>query len=403
MAEALRVVVVTHTADLGGAELALLRLCAAVDRSAFHVEVVCLEDGDLTDGLRDLGVGVHVLPPTGRWVSGARRSTGDVGGALTMAAGGARQAAGLSRLLRRLAPDVVQSWTLKSHLVTTLALPAVRRPLVWYLHDRVSEDYLGRLNSAVVAALSRASAAILANSGATAATLARTSVVAYPGLAPEQFRDPAARGGVVARADLLMLGRIARTKGQREVLLAMPEILASCPSARLTVVGAPLFGEEEYAAECRAMVSRLGLQDAVSFVGPSARPTRDLDDATLLVHASPVPEPFGQVVAEAMARGVPVVATDAGGVKELLQDDGGDVGLLVPPGDPSALARAVLEVLHDPAGARRRATAAYERARARFTIEQTASTVQAVWSQVGRPGLTGAERRRRAPGPSRPG
>ena len=67
-------------------------------------------------------------------------------------------------------------------------------------------------------------------------------------------------------------------------------------------------------------------------------PVAELDAMTVAVHASPVPEPYGQVVAEAMARGVPVVATDAGGVPEIVTGGPAPVGWLVPPGDVDALA-----------------------------------------------------------------
>jgi glycosyltransferase involved in cell wall biosynthesis len=113
------------------------------------------------------------------------------------------------------------------------------------------------------------------------------------------------------------------------------------------------------------------------------------------VHASPVPEPFGQVVVEAMVRGVPVVATAAGGVPEILDPDGAvtdvpapgtvhesDLGLLVAPGDVAGLAAAVVAVLDDPVAAGRRADRAHLSATTRFSVASTAGTLSDVWERV---------------------
>lgn len=176
-----------------------------------------------------------------------------------------------------------------------------------------------------------------------------------------------------------MLGRISPTKGQREAIRALSILRKRVPTARLRIVGTALFGEELYERECRDLAGRLGLTDAVEFAGHSPDPREDLDRATALVHASPIPEPFGQVVTEAMARRVPVVATDAGGVRELLCMDGQELGHLVIPSDPSALAEALSDVLARPNHAAAQANQAYDAALQHFTIERTVQVVSSAW------------------------
>jgi len=111
------------------------------------------------------------------------------------------------------------------------------------------------------------------------------------------------------------------------------------------------------------------------------------------VHASPVPEPFGQVVVEAMAAGVPVVATDAGGVTEILEPNGSGIatsgpwrvtpfGVLVSPGDDAALADAIRWVLTNADERERKAAAAQEYAINRFSIARTADAVYSAWDGV---------------------
>jgi glycosyltransferase involved in cell wall biosynthesis len=192
-----------------------------------------------------------------------------------------------------------------------------------------------------------------------------------------------------------MVGRISPTKGQLEVVRAMPAVRAAVPGARLRVVGEAAFGAADYADAVREEVRHLGLEDAVELVGFVPDTRAELDGAAVCVHASPVPEPFGQVVVEAMVRGVPVVATRAGGVEEILTDDDDDhtdtrtdtgtgepLGLLVPPGDVAAIAAAVSDVLTAPEAARARAERARASALRRFPVARTAEVLTRVWTDA---------------------
>lgn len=394
----LRVLVLDHTAEPGGAELALLRTCAALDPSRVDVRVLLFADGPLRPRLEAVGVRVDVVPlastvATTDRESAGRLSAGTVVGALRTVPFVWR----LSRRVRALRPDVVHTTSLKADLLGIVPARAARRPLVWHVHDRIAPDYLpAPLVRAVRGLARRVPAAVVANSRATAATLPVTTAIAYPGFAPEQ-----AQGSDVALADrpdalepvVVMVGRISPTKGQLELVRAMRQVVDAVPAARLRVVGEPAFGAQDYADDVRAEVVRLGLDGHVELVGFVADPRAELDRAAVCVHASPVPEPFGQVVVEAMVRGVPVVATRAGGVEEILTDaetgaetddgpDAGALGLLVAPGDVDALAAAVRDVLEHPQAAHRRALRARESALRRFPVERTARVLTDVWTAV---------------------
>jgi glycosyltransferase involved in cell wall biosynthesis len=105
-----------------------------------------------------------------------------------------------------------------------------------------------------------------------------------------------------------------------------------------------------------------------------------LENLDILVHASITPEPFGQVILEGMAKGVPVVAADAGGIREILTNR--KTGLLVPPGDAPALADELLSLFSD---AERRSTigkAGYEHVCQNFRSSKTARAVEAVYRNV---------------------
>jgi hypothetical protein len=289
--------------------------------------------------------------------------------------------------------------SMKSLVIGSLAARLARKPVVWWVHDRVSPDYLP---TAVVRVLRSAARRIphtvVVNSQATAATLpgARRIVVAYPGFAADQAAAtprPRPAGDPVVG----LVGRISPTKGQLEFVRAAASVLETHPRARFRIVGAPMFGAQEYAEQVLAEVRRLGIEESVELAGFVGGTTVELDAMAVCVHASPVPEPFGNVVVEAMVRGVPVIATDAGGVPEILSPQGvAPLGLLVPPGDVAALAGAIRSVLEDPDAAEARAARAHASAMVRFPAERTMAIVARAWDVV----LGAEEHGSHAPGAS---
>jgi glycosyltransferase involved in cell wall biosynthesis len=379
----IRVVVLDHTGELGGAELALIRLCGALrGRVAFHV--LLFADGPLRERLTALGATVEVLmlPEV---VARADRSMSGAPSAANLVRA-VRLVPFLWRLmwrLRRLRPDVVHTTSLKADL---LALPAAWLagvPLVWHVHDRISPDYLPRPLVWLVRQASRFPRAVIVNSRATGSTLPRPSCVAYPGFAAAQVavREPAPmRDPVVG-----LIGRLSPTKGQREFVQAASLVSESHPEVTFRIVGAAAFGEDEYVREVTAEARALAVDDRIEWIGRVDDTGAELDRMSVCVHASPVPEPFGQVIVEAMVRGVPVVATSAGGVPEILTEDGRALGALVAPGDVPALADAITRVLDDPDAAADTAREAHASAMRRFPVEKTALTVESVWRSVASP------------------
>ncbi|MGH1561895.1 glycosyltransferase [Mumia sp. DW29H23] len=396
----MRVVVLDHTAALGGAEIALSRLLPALDGDRYEVSVLLFADGPLVERLRDAGTAVEVRPLDPATATLERTAVTRSPWRAAQAAGRAAAfTVGLARALRRERADLVVANSLKAALIGGTAATLARTPWVWHLHDRLSEDYLPGPVARVLRGLARrAPRQVVVNSQATLRSLgpipADRVVVAYPGLPAPAFapRDEPSSGDPVVG----IVGRISPTKGQREFVDAAAQVVASHPEARFVVVGAALFAEGAYEAELRAYVAERGLTDHVAFTGWLADPSQTLRTLDLLVHASPVPEPFGQVVVEAMAVGIPVVATAAGGVVEILDPAGsGDtdvvtdrsvrrtpLGQLVPPADVDALATAVRWVLDHPVDAAAAAARARASAQERFTLERTAEAVTTAWDRA---------------------
>lgn len=381
----MRVLVLDHTAQLGGAELALARVLAATDPRRASVRVILFSDGPLVDRLRAQGVPVRVVPLDER-VAGTERSAvlGGPAGTLRSVRRAAPFVLRLAREIRASGAEVVHTTSLKADVLALPAALLAGRPLVWHVHDLLTRQYLG----GPLAALMRALAAlgpsvVVVNSRATAATLPRwvRPVVAHPGLAPEQVRRQP-RDGHDGPPVVGIVGRISPTKGQDVFLEAAAIVARQRPDVRFRVVGSALFAEQEFAEQVHALVDLLGLADRVELTGFVEDPAAAMDALDVVVHASPVAEPFGQVVVEAMARGVPVVATSGGGVDEIVAPEGlAPLGRLVPPGDPVALAGAVLDTLADPA-AERTARRAQLHVVDRFPVSRTASVLTAVWRGV---------------------
>jgi glycosyltransferase involved in cell wall biosynthesis len=353
-----RVVYVDHTAQLSGAELALLRTLQALDGVDAHV--ILAEEGPLVERLLEAGVSVEVLP-LGRRALELRRDA--VGASLLAAREAARVAAyavRLARRLRRLRPDIVHTNSLKAAYYGGLAGKIAGVPVVSHVHDRIAEDYLpspaARLTRRVLGHFPRA---LVAPSNTVAETLGRPAVVIPWGAPPRAFHaspDPA-RPLTVG-----IVGRVAPWKGQHVFIDAFARAFPD-GDARAVVVGAPLFGadEERYFADLHGLADRHGLNGRVRFTGFVDDVAAELVDLDVLVHASVVPEPFGQVVLEGMAAGLPVVAASPGGPAELISH--GEDGLLYEAGDPAALADALGTVAHDAALRLRLGVAAQRRSR----------------------------------------
>lgn len=388
----MRVVILSHTAELGGGELALLRLCRAVDPDQALVRIILFADGPLRSRLVEAGFPVDIVALDKAVATADRHSAG------TLSMVTVRRFAllvpfvlRLVRRLRQLRPDLIQTNTLKANLIGIPAAFMAGRPLIWYVHDRISPDYLpGSMVSLIRLAARIFPRRIIANSESTARTLAPCpAVVAYPGFSPEQATS-APRGVSLGPPVIGMIGRISATKGQLEFVRSLPEIRRRHPTVRARILGAPLFGAHEYLAKVRAEAVRLGVDDVIEWIDFVPDPRGELDRLTVFVHASPVPEPFGQVIVEAMIRGVPVVATRGGGATEIVEPSGtagcvieGPLGLLVDPGDAKALGAAICSVLSDPEAAAERADRAWLSATARFSVSTSADRVVGTWTDQG--------------------
>jgi len=365
----------TDSSEVGGAEEALLLLLAHLDRDRFPPTLL-YHAGPAGDELagraRELGAAVRAVPP------------------LPL---GLRGAAGVPRLARALArarPDLFHahlSWPLAAKYPLAAALLA-RVPAAVATVQLFPEIRLGPSSRLQLRALAARLSAYVAVSHALGARLtgelgwppAKLEVI-HNGVDPARVRrprDPALRrelggdGGFV----VLAVARLHAQKGLGDLLRAAAEL----PEARFA-----LAGEGPERARLEAEAGRLGVGDRVRFLGRRADVPELLAAADAFVLPS-LYEGSPLAVLEAMAAGLPLVATAVGGTGELVAD--GESGLLVPPRDPPALARALRRLLAEPETRERLGAAARRRAEA-FTAAATAGRVMALYERLLGPGGRG--------------
>jgi glycosyltransferase involved in cell wall biosynthesis len=380
-----RTLFVTHSGVLGGAERSLLDLAGGWPGER---KLLVLADGPVAAAARALGIDVEV-EPLGALGAVKRESSAPGLGAL----------ADVARLSGKLAAaakpfEVIHANSQKAFVVAAAAGLLARRPVVWHLRDILTTAHFSARNikAAVFLANARA-AAVICNSAATAAAFVDAGGrpelvhVVHNGLDAARFDAVTAEQAAALRAALgaddaqvlAVCARLAPWKGQHVALAA----LQALPQAHAWIIGAALFGEDAYAHGLRGHAAALGVADRVRFLGEREDVPALLRAADVVVHTAVDAEPFGRVVVEGMLARRPVIASDAGGVREILTQR--ETGWLVTPGDPAALADAALQVraMHP---ADRDAMVARARAEAerRFTVPAMVAGVERVLSALRR-------------------
>jgi glycosyltransferase involved in cell wall biosynthesis len=170
------------------------------------------------------------------------------------------------------------------------------------------------------------------------------------------------------------VGRFRPQKGYADLLVAMKQVKENAPTARLLLVG-----DAELQADLEAKAMSLGLDEVVTFAGVRTDVPEILTALDVFVLAS-LWEGMPNAILEAMAAGLPVVATAVGGTPEVVVD--GVTGLLVPPRDPTALAQAITRLLDDPDLRQRMGRAGRERVLQHFSVEQMVKRTQTLYEQL---------------------
>jgi glycosyltransferase involved in cell wall biosynthesis len=381
----MRIAFVSVSDRMGGSEVVLLELLRGLRRRrpSWDLHLLAPGDGPLSQGARASGAAVSVVE-----MPAALASFGEAGAA----AGAARLPLQIVRLaahlpayerevsatLSRIAPDVVHTNGLKAHVVAARGRLA-GTSLVWHMHEYISRRPLTRL---VLRHYARGCAAVVANSESVAADVRAVIGGAAPvstihnavdldRFSPDGPRAdldrmaglPPAGAGVVRVG---LVATFARWKGHPLFLRALSAIPGDVP-LRGYVVGGPMYdttGSQYSVDELKSLARDLGVNGRVGFTGFTDAPADALRALDVVVHASTEPEPFGMVIAEAMACGRAVVTSGTGGAAELARD--GVEVVTHRMGDASDLARRLTTLVGDAGLRERLGRAAHATALQRF-------------------------------------
>jgi len=197
--------------------------------------------------------------------------------------------------------------------------------------------------------------------------------VVHNGLPFAALAPPTAREG----GPVVAVGRINDWKGQDVLVEAVAVLRERGVRVPVEIAGDALPEQRHLEDALRALAAERGVRDDVRLLGYVDDVPSLLARASIFVLPSKRPEPFGLALLDAMAHGLPCIATDAGGPRDMI--DHGRTGLLTPMGDPVALADAIERLWNDPDLRARLGAAAAADVRARFSIERTAADVVSVY------------------------
>jgi glycosyltransferase involved in cell wall biosynthesis len=383
----IRVAQVIETLGRGGAERLLVDIAHEIDRKRFTMSVYTLFRHPRTyaGALKDLGIAETCLELRGR---------GDILWGI----------ARLPALLRREGADVVHTHLFSANIIGRLAARAVRLPVVSSLHDADYEPAVlqgnpgltpwkqGLLQHAdrLAAWVSRANLVAVSEYVADSARrrlvlgASRVEVVYngvdtsifHPNVKDERRRVREALGLSASTRVVISIGRMIPTKGQGTLLEAVRLLLD-----RAIDVHVLLAGEGQWRSRYEALARDLGLQGRAIFLGDRA-------DIPVLIGAADVlalpslHEGFGLALIEALACGVPVVASRTGPMPELVRD--GETGLLIDAGSATELAASLAVILLDDDRRRRMGAVGREDAVARFSLPRMVRQLEAVYERVAR-------------------
>jgi L-malate glycosyltransferase len=371
----IRLIKVVPTLLCGGTETQFMTLARSLDQDRFSVRFACLRKwGPFVSELAQLGIPLQEYGVT------TFRSWRAL-----------RQQARFSRDLRRDGIDIVHTYSFYGNVFAVPPGRIAARVVVASIRDRGL--YLTPMQQRVQRHVCRLADRVLVNAEAVKTWLvndgfAASRITVIPnGIDTSRFHtqaDPVAVRRSLAVPDdarlVAVVSRLHRLKGIEDFLDAAAMIAARHPDVRFLVIGEPSPVDNiAYLDELSQRAQRLGIGDRVIFTGLRA----DVPELLSAVNVSVMPslnEALSNVLLESMAAGAAVVATDVGGTTEALRHDHN--GLLIPPGNPVAMAAAIEQLLSNPPLARELGARARRAITDQFSLERMVAATANVYEDL---------------------
>jgi len=365
----LKVIHLVEDLKIGGAERVIADIAEGLDRKRFDASVWCVtRGGETADELLEKGIEVHILG-----ISSYRNPL---------------NVFRLTRLLRKSKPEIVHTHGYFASVIGRLAAKNAHIPVIAAHVHSTYWEYKKR-HLLIEKKLSRFTHKIICCSQAVENFVKNfekikddKTIVIYNGVDEERFSPLKATTSIRAELgideEFSVVGTVsslAPHKGHEYLIQAASLVLDAFPSAKFLIVG-----EGPLRKKLEDQAKKLNIHPAVIFTG--AR--KDIPEMLSLIDVFVLPsfsrEGLGIAIIEAMAAEKPVVATDIGGIPEAVQ--GGETGLLVPPGNPDALARAIIELLQNPEKAKEMGKSGRARFKKKFTKKKMLSEIENVYHSL---------------------
>jgi glycosyltransferase involved in cell wall biosynthesis len=356
------------TGGPGGAETVFLRLATGLNRDRFRSIAAVSRDGWLAQRLRESGLEPRIVPASGSF--------------------NIRYLSSLVRLIRHTGTDLVLAHLYGSAIYASLAGLLTGVPVVSVLHGQSDVNPRERFGSAKAAIVRAGSRRIVCVSENLREEIARrlqlrdSSCAVIPNgvdvAAFQPGRDRSIRAALSLPDDVLLIGAIGNVRAPKayDVLLRAAAILVRRSVRAHFVIAGEVSGT--VGRELLELRQRLDLESHTTFLGLRSDVALVLHNLDIFVLSSRT-EGFSIACIEAMACGVPVVATRSGGPQHILDEH---TGILVPPDRPEELADAVEQLAHDPTLRERLAVAGPTRVRERFSLDRMIAAYESLLTEL---------------------
>ena len=350
----------------GGGQISLWNLIKRLDRNKFEPVVVCPCRGSLTENLINLGIKIEIIPlPTLRvpnpflFFSTLNK---------------------LRKIVKKYKIDLIHSNASRPTVYGGIISKLLKIPLIWQARIIESEGLYDKF-------LAGFCEKIIAVSDAVEKRFAWLRkkdkiILIYNGVDTEEFNPQISPASIRREFKLATdapiagtIGNLISGKGQEYFIRAAAEVAKNITNVLFFIVG-----DGEDREQLEELADALGLREKVVFTGNRSDIPQLIAAIDIIVQPSVYPESFGRVIIEGMATGKPVIATNQGGVPEIIED--GISGILIPPKNSPLMAKAIIDLIINREKAGRIGLAARKKVKEKFSIEGNVKKTEGLYLQL---------------------
>jgi len=382
----IKILFISHSSGMLGAEKSLLLLLKNINRNRFDPIVVLPANGPLKNRIESLGIRTYKIRSPW-WVSGRKNIIWAV---LHYIFNIILEIIALFRIYKIVKLEKINLIYTNTIVNFTGAVISflTKKPHIWHIREIISGNpdiHFLLPNKILFNFILRFSNKIIANSNASAKQFLNNKLnkkieIVYNAVDIEEFKDsnPFPDIGGVKSKDWLIavVGSLQKRKAQDDAVKAVKIVKDTIPNVKLLLIGD---GNKEFKNYLKRLVFELDVSNNVIFTGYRDDVLNILRYCRLLLFPS-LNEPFGRVVIEAMAVGIPVIGINSGGVKEIIQDS--ITGYLVLPHDPLNIAKKIIYLFNHPELAKKMGIEGKKIVKEKFNVQNYAKKIEKIIQEI---------------------